>query len=41
MDRLTAHNSAGYEAPIGLTALPVVFTLAGVALCVHYTSGAR
>ncbi len=34
MDRVTAHNSAGYEAPIGLTALPVVFTLAGGELCV-------
>ena len=32
MDRLTAHNSAGHEAPIGLTALPVVSTLAGRAL---------
>ena len=27
MERVTAENSAGYEAPIGLTALPVVFTL--------------
>jgi 8-oxo-dGTP diphosphatase len=27
MERVTATNSAGYEAPIGLTALPVVFTL--------------
>src|SRR3954453_2304108 len=28
MDGITARNSAGYEAPIGLTADPVVFTLA-------------
>jgi 8-oxo-dGTP diphosphatase len=34
MERVTATNSAGYEAPIGLTALPVVFTLAGDGLCV-------
>ena len=27
MDRIEARNSAGYEAPIGLTADPVVFTL--------------
>jgi 8-oxo-dGTP diphosphatase len=27
MERVTATNSAGYEAPIGLTALPVVFSL--------------
>ena len=26
---MRAENSAGYEAPIGLTADPVVFTLAG------------
>jgi 8-oxo-dGTP diphosphatase len=34
MDRMTATNSAGYEAPIGLTADPVVFTLAGGRLSV-------
>ena len=34
MDRVTATNSAGYEAPIGLTALPVVFTLLGGRLSV-------
>jgi 8-oxo-dGTP diphosphatase len=34
MDRITATNSAGYEAPIGLTADPVVFTLAGGRLSV-------
>ncbi len=28
MDPITARNSAGYDAPIGLTADPVVFTLA-------------
>ncbi len=28
MERITARNSAGYDAPIGLTADPVVFTLA-------------
>ena len=28
MDRIEARNSAGYAAPIGLTADPVVFTLA-------------
>ena len=27
MDRLTARNSAGYDAPVGLAADPVVFTL--------------
>ena len=32
--RLTAENSAGYEAPIGLTADPVVFSLAAVGLSV-------
>ena len=34
MDRISARNSAGYEAPIGLTADPVVFTLIDDALCV-------
>ena len=34
MDRIAARNSAGYEAPIGLTADPVVFTLAGGRLSV-------
>jgi 8-oxo-dGTP diphosphatase len=34
MERITATNTAGYEAPIGLTSLPVVFTLAGDELCV-------
>src|SRR3712207_2688252 len=32
--RLTATNSAGYEAPVGLSADPVVFTLVGGALAV-------
>ena len=27
MDRMTARNSAGYDAPVGLAADPVVFTL--------------
>src|SRR4051812_31545975 len=31
---ISARNSAGYEAPIGLTADPVVFTLIGPALSV-------
>src|SRR5690242_2147551 len=31
---MQAHNDAGYEAPIGLTADPVVFTLLDGALCV-------
>src|SRR3954462_14385048 len=31
---ITARHSAGYEAPIGLTADPVVFTLVGVSLSV-------
>ena len=34
MDRIGARNSAGYEAPIGLTADPVVFTLLGGRLSV-------
>jgi 8-oxo-dGTP diphosphatase len=34
MDPITAQNSAGYAAPIGLTADPVVFTLLDGALCV-------
>ena len=34
MDRIDARNSAGYEAPIGLTADPVVFTLAAGRLSV-------
>jgi len=34
MERITARNSAGYDAPIGLTADPVVFTLADARLCV-------
>ena len=34
MERVTATNSAGYEAPIGLTADPVVFTLVGPRLSV-------
>jgi 8-oxo-dGTP diphosphatase len=33
-ERITATNSAGYEAPIGLTADPVVFTLIETSLCV-------
>jgi 8-oxo-dGTP diphosphatase len=34
MQRITARNTAGYEAPIGLSADPVVFTLRAGALCV-------
>ena len=34
VERITAGNSAGYDAPIGLTADPVVFTLVGDRLCV-------
>jgi 8-oxo-dGTP diphosphatase len=34
VERITATNSAGYDAPIGLTADPVVFTLIGDRLCV-------
>ncbi len=34
VERITARNSAGYDAPIGLTADPVVFTLVGDRLCV-------
>ena len=34
MSRITSENSAGYEAPIGLTADPVVFTLLDGRLCV-------
>src|SRR5215217_1114438 len=34
VEAITARNSAGYDAPIGLTADPVVFTLAGDRLCV-------
>ncbi len=34
VERITARNSAGYDAPIGLTADPVVFTLAGDRLSV-------
>lgn len=34
MDRITAENSARYEAPIGLSADPVVFTLVDGGLCV-------
>ena len=34
MQRIRARNSAGYEAPIGLTSDPVVFTLAGGRLSV-------
>ena len=34
MHRITAHNSAGYQAPIGLTADTVVFSLLDGVLCV-------
>src|SRR5215208_6055036 len=34
VEPMTATNSAGYDAPIGLTADPVVFTLVGDRLCV-------
>jgi len=34
MEPMNAGNSAGYDAPIGLTADPVVFTLVGDRLCV-------
>jgi 8-oxo-dGTP diphosphatase len=34
VDRIEARNSAGYEAPIGLSADPVVFTLLSDGLCV-------
>ena len=34
VEAITARNSAGYDAPIGLTADPVVFTLAGERLSV-------
>jgi 8-oxo-dGTP diphosphatase len=34
MDPISAQNSAGYDAPIGLTADPVVFTLLDGGLCV-------
>jgi 8-oxo-dGTP diphosphatase len=34
VERISASNSAGYDAPIGLTADPVVFTLVGDRLCV-------
>ena len=34
VEPITASNSAGYDAPIGLTADPVVFTLVGDRLCV-------
>ena len=34
VERITARNSAGYDAPIGLTADPVVFTLVDDRLCV-------
>ena len=34
VERFTARNSAGYDAPIGLTADPVVFTLVDDRLCV-------
>jgi 8-oxo-dGTP diphosphatase len=34
VDRIGSRNSAGYEAPIGLTADPVVFSLLGDRLCV-------
>src|SRR3982751_149501 len=34
MPPIRAQNSAGYEAPIGLSADPVVFTLLGRELCV-------
>ena len=34
VERITARNSAGYDAPIGVTADPVVFTLVGDRLCV-------
>ena len=34
VERITARNSAGYDAPIGLTADPVVFTLVGDRLAV-------
>ena len=34
VERISARNSAGYDAPIGLTADPVVFTLVGDRLCV-------
>ena len=34
VEPISARNDAGYDAPIGLTADPVVFTLAGDRLCV-------
>jgi 8-oxo-dGTP diphosphatase len=34
VEPMTATNSAGYDAPVGLTADPVVFTLVGDRLCV-------
>ena len=34
VDPIDARNTAGYDAPIGLTADPVVFTLIGERLCV-------
>lgn len=34
MERIAARNTAGYDAPIGLTADPVVFTLVDGRLCV-------
>src|SRR5918997_1865389 len=34
VERISARNSAGYDAPIGLTADPVVFTLVGDRLAV-------
>lgn len=34
MQRIIARNTAGYDAPIGLSADPVVFTLRDGGLCV-------
>ena len=34
VERMTARNSAGYDAPVGLAADPVVFTLVDGGLCV-------
>jgi 8-oxo-dGTP diphosphatase len=34
VERMTARNSAGYNAPVGLAADPVVFTLVDGGLCV-------
>ena len=41
VERMTARNSAGYDAPVGLAADPVVFTLVELGLLMSQASDSR